>query len=311
MFKKAIIVMLIFLLTSSVVAAASFESTDVKGEPNPLYNDKNVLNYLLWTVDEKLEKDVEQLQSEFALSEEQMDILKQWGLNERRLIIQNMDKSVETFNSTVNSVLQDRNLTLRQVFGEDYYKFENWIQNWWIEEKEYRATWLNQRQSLFADEDRISGIFATQYNPNTTGAYEVALPDKYVKFANLGWVNDIPAAYQSIYDDPPYKVNVYYPVTNLAVNGVDVDEVGPWNTDDNYWNSATGSSNPRRLFTDLDLGIPEAYAAFYDDYNDGKDQSGRTVLNPAGIDLTPNVASDLGLAPLHNAWVDVRYEYLP
>ena len=53
-----------------------------------------------------------------------------------------------------------------------------------------------------------------------------------------------------------------------------------------YWDSANGI-NPRRFGSDLDLGQPAAAAAYYDDWNDGKDERGRLVLNPAGIDLTP------------------------
>lgn len=52
------------------------------------------------------------------------------------------------------------------------------------------------------------------------------------------------------------------------------------------------------MFTDLPQGISEAQAAYFNDYNDGKDQFGRIVTNPAGIDLTPAVAADLGLAYL-------------
>ncbi|MBT9260247.1 MAG: hypothetical protein KM310_10950 [Clostridiales bacterium] len=49
------------------------------------------------------------------------------------------------------------------------------------------------------------------------------------------------------------------------------------------------------MFKDLPLGKPEAQAAFYEGYNGGEDQFGRKVTNPAGIDLTPYVASQLGL----------------
>ena len=57
-------------------------------------------------------------------------------------------------------------------------------------------------------------------------------------------------------------------------------------------------------------GIPEARAAYFDNYNRGKDQYGRKVLNPAGIDLTPQVASKLGLRRYQNAWVYVRFPWI-
>lgn len=45
----------------------------------------------------------------------------------------------------------------------------------------------------------------------------------------------------------------------------------------------------RQMWTDLPQGKPEAQAADQDGYNGGKDQSGRTVANPDGIDLAGGV----------------------
>ena len=65
-------------------------------------------------------------------------------------------------------------------------------------------------------------------------------------------------------------------------------DVGPWNTKDDYWNpSAT-----REMWKDLPQGKPEAQAAYQNGYNGGKDQFGRTVANPAGIDLADGVFWD-------------------
>jgi hypothetical protein len=156
-------------------------------------------------------------------------------------------------------------------------------------------------------------VFATQYNPNNKDSLEVALPDKYIKFANRGW--KIPDKYKKYYSNPPYKVSILridgqktYQAQNILVN-----EVGPWNEDDNYWNkpAPAATNSPRRLFTDLTLCVPEAQAAFYQGYNKGRDQFGRQVKNPAGIDLSPAVAKLLGLKPLQNAWVWVSFSNLP
>lgn len=57
-------------------------------------------------------------------------------------------------------------------------------------------------------------------------------------------------------------------------------DIGPWNTRDDYW------SAERERFRSLPQGLPEAQAAFQDNHNDGRDGSGRTVRNPAGIDLS-------------------------
>jgi hypothetical protein len=152
---------------------------------------------------------------------------------------------------------------------------------------------------LRADIDKIYSIWATQYSPNTSGAIEVALPDKYLKFANLGW--------DTTYPDPPYVVNVNYPTTNQSLLSVHVDEVGPWNEDDNYWDSTRRKWNGQ-----ITLGTSEAKAAFVNGFNNGKDQFGRTVSNQAGIDLSTAAASQIGFANSNTSgWVDVRYEYLP
>ncbi|TDD27648.1 hypothetical protein E1218_09665 [Kribbella turkmenica] len=79
-------------------------------------------------------------------------------------------------------------------------------------------------------------------------------------------------------------------------------DVGPWNTKDDYWNP----SAIREMWKDLPQGRPEAQAAYQDGYNGGKDQFGRTVANPAGIDLADGTFWD-ALALTNNAWVDVTY----
>lgn len=78
-------------------------------------------------------------------------------------------------------------------------------------------------------------------------------------------------------------------------------DVGPWNTKDDYWNP----SPTREMFKDLAQGMPEAQAAYETGYNGGKDGSGRTVLNPAGIDLADGTFYNVGLND--NGWVNVTY----
>ena len=83
---------------------------------------------------------------------------------------------------------------------------------------------------------------------------------------------------------------------------VPVWDVGPWNTHDDYWNPAS----VRESFNDLPRGKPEAQAAFFDGYNGGRDERGRVVRTPAGIDLADGTFwLDLGLT--NNDWVDVEY----
>ncbi len=41
--------------------------------------------------------------------------------------------------------------------------------------------------------------------------------------------------------------------------------------------------------------MPEAQAAYFDNYHNGKNGSGDRVTNPAGIDLSPGVAKRMGI----------------
>ncbi len=170
-------------------------------------------------------------------------------------------------------------------------------------------------------------VFMTHYFPNTPGSVEVAVPDKCAKFAALGWTGPLrdagcPDGYAPGLD---YRVTVS--LDNGATATFPVKDVGPWNQDDNYWNGGAGSPRPRRLFTNLPQGTPEAQAAFYDGYNtvpDCKDlrsppqptgrpgpadQFGRCVLNPAGLDLSVEAARQLGLTG--NAWGNVTFLWEP
>ena len=97
-----------------------------------------------------------------------------------------------------------------------------------------------------------------------------------------------------------------YSVTVCADNGrcetAPVWDVGPWNTRDDYWNP----SAIRQNWSSLPQGTPEAQAAYQNGYNGGKDQFGRTVTNPAGIDLADGTFWD-GLGLTNNSWVNVTY----
>ena len=98
-----------------------------------------------------------------------------------------------------------------------------------------------------------------------------------------------------------YTVTIKNPANGKTVTEP-VWDIGPWNTKDNYWHT------PRAIFNDLPRGLPEAQAAYQDGYNGGKDASGRTVANPAGIDLADGTFWD-SLGMTGNAWVDVTYNW--
>jgi hypothetical protein len=97
-----------------------------------------------------------------------------------------------------------------------------------------------------------------------------------------------------------YKVRVCNP-RNGRCEDAPVFDVGPWNTRDDYWNP----SNIRENWQDLPQGKPEATAAFYNNYNGGRDQFGRVVSNPAGIDLADGTWANIGMTG--NDFVNVTY----
>ena len=126
-------------------------------------------------------------------------------------------------------------------------------------------------------------VYTTQYWGYTN--YEMALPHRKLKFAG------------------GYKAIVTF---DGRAAQIPIKDVGPWNTYDNYWDPIA----KRTMWKNLARGIPEAQAAYFNNYNRGKDEFGREVLNPAGADLTPAAAAQLGLRKYQNAWVSVRMPWL-
>lgn len=79
-------------------------------------------------------------------------------------------------------------------------------------------------------------------------------------------------------------------------------DVGPWNTRDDYW-------SPTRRYGDLPIGVPMAQAAAQDGYNRGRDERGRRVRLPNGIDIADGAFwDDLGMSK--SDWVEVTFLWL-
>ncbi|QAT48969.1 hypothetical protein EQM14_03810 [Caproiciproducens sp. NJN-50] len=276
-------------------AAAPGESA----KANPLDTGKNILYYLFWTKDAKLESDLANLQKSLDLSSKQMAELEAVGLSQFQATRSpgNSAKSgdVKAFNASVEAQAAKTNQEIQSALKDSYPGFRNWIKAWWQGERDYRN---NAVESAMKPDAGITThtIYATQYVPDTSGATEVALPDKYIKSANLGS--------SSPYKNPPYTVTVRSSAATLS--NVRVEEAGPWNENDNYWDTARRTWNGR-----LTLGTPEAYAAFYDNFNNGKDEFGDTVLNPAGIDLSTAAARAIGLGANKSGWIVVTFSDLP
>ncbi len=212
---------------------------------------------------------------------------------------------VEHYNDAAALITEMETERLKKLLGERGELFRAWAeQAWAIDEARIQA----RRDAPPPPSGTVTyEVFGTQYAPNDPAEPdELAVPDVCIKFANLGWTSELdswgcPSSYQA---GNAYSVNV---VRDTYDRDVWVGEVGPWNHHDNYWNRVDDPERPRRMWTDLERGMPEAQAAFRDNYNNGQDEFGRTVLNQAGIDLTPQVAETIGLAYLQNDWLEITW----
>ncbi|HLT20349.1 MAG TPA: SH3 domain-containing protein [Thermomicrobiales bacterium] len=97
-----------------------------------------------------------------------------------------------------------------------------------------------------------------------------------------------------------FQVRITYKGKSLVVP---VWDVGPWNTEDNYWDPPE-----ERSFKGLPRGVPAAEAAYFDGYNGGRDGKGREVRSPAGMDIGDGAFYALGMTD--SDWVDVEFLWL-
>jgi len=254
----------------------------------------------------------DQLRRDLALRDPQLAALQHIAIGETEQI-QNLDResraivtndalSVDErraeiersgYNDRVLATLAQSQKALATALGNtEEQAFINWIERRWAAEQQTHGVPL-------VTASRTYRIFATQYAGETS--FEVSLPDKCLKFANRGWAS--PSCSAAYARGQNYSVQLDY--NGRATTSL-VWDVGPWNEDDSYW-SGPNEAQPRRRFADLPPGLPEAQAAYFNNYNGGRDQFGRIVGNPAGIDLGEGVRQALGLAYLENTWIDVTY----
>jgi hypothetical protein len=164
---------------------------------------------------------------------------------------------------------------------------EGWVDEQWDQEVRAASTEGSTETDTASYHRRgiRCKVFATQYTGYTSR--EVALPHRNLKFGRQP------------------KVHIRRLSGGPRV-GPKVKEVGPWNTYDNYWTR----KKDRTMFKRVPRCKPEAQVAYYQDFNEGKDEFGRKVLNPAGVDVSPAVARDMGLEEHQNAWVYVRFPWV-
>jgi hypothetical protein len=299
-------------LVTLLLGAASVRYTAIStraASASPVWGSKPVLSYFLLT-----ESLAETLRSELGLSDAQYDLLRDIAIEEndrlRALEVSSLpilqdeglsltDKRQQIdasgYNQNVLDVVGETQSALQSELDETTYnRLVEWIEQRWLIEQEAHGMSNIDTQTG----ERTYSIYATRFD---TGSYIVALPDGCLKIANGGnsLCND------SGYDTGEnYSVRLEYEDSTTARVG----DSGPWNVDDNYW-SGLGDPQPRRLFPDLPTGMPEAQAAYFDDYNDGEDQYGRKVTAPFGIDLADEVSVDIGLDIGKNDWIDVTFQW--
>ncbi|HSF81244.1 MAG TPA: LysM peptidoglycan-binding domain-containing protein [Anaerolineales bacterium] len=273
---------------------------------NPVWGKQPLLGYFVFTssLEDLMRTGARLSKTEFQIVQQvaqgEVDQLRSLELESLK-IIHNPDLTLKEklsgieamgYNQKVSEILQASVAKLEEALDQaTYNRLIGWVESRWVVERSLHGNSAPTRAS------RTFRVFATRYDSG--GAYTVALPDQCLKFANAG---------HHLCDDDGYSVGQGYSVfiSYQTSTAATVLEAGPWNVDDNYW-STTRDPQPRRMFTDLSLGIPEAQAAYFDGYNGGKDQYGRKVTAPFGIDLARQVSIDIGLEPGKNDWIDVSF----
>ena len=162
-------------------------------------------------------------------------------------------------------------------------ELQGWVDEQWNQEVRTAST-QTYTASYYSHGIRCN-VFATQYTGYTK--HEVALPHRRLKFGSQPRVS-----VRRVSGGPKVWARA--------------KEVGPWNTYDNYW----ARRKHRTMWKRVPRCKPEAQVAYYQNFNGGKDEFGREVLNPAGIDLTRSVSRNLGLKRNQNAWVYVRFPWV-
>jgi putative cell wall-binding protein len=223
-----------------------------------------------------------------------------------------------TYNSAVDSLQATTLADLAGQLGIPQAEVASAVQSVWDQEVQvfHEANAYNHVNASLGVQSYK--VVATSFGDGITGP-GVAVPDMFVKFAALGNRSTL----------TKYGMGAAYPAglrygCGISLNGhtvawAPVKDVGPWNLEDNYWNSRYDPTRPRHEFTDLPQGTPEAAAAYFDGYHGGKDDGlasngvPRKVLNPAGLDVLPPTVTQLGQDPSKGMreWVTAWFLWEP
>jgi hypothetical protein len=294
----------VLLVVAVAGAGLAFGSPGAGAKGYSAYHDpqKPVLSFLLSD-----HRNVEELQKEFGLSDEKVQEILTAVREQDATLDREYDESdriVEANKGASDKKIKDEiaasdfDEKVNQAVAKTKSEVEDllpkgraddlgpWVdEQWQAETAEYEAT--SEATYQVSSSGYSCRVWMTYYTGNSR--YEVALPHWKVKFSGGRRVR--------ITD-----------VRKGTSAGAPVKETGPWNTRDNYWRA----SKYRTMWNDLPRCVPEAQAAFYDNYNRGEDQFGREVANPAGIDITPAVARrmDVWRKIQRRGLINVRVQFL-
>jgi hypothetical protein len=137
-------------------------------------------------------------------------------------------------------------------------------------------------------------VFATReglVGHRTANGHTIRKRDRFVALPSFGVLSSKGGS--------EFQVRVTYKGRSAVLP---VWDVGPWNTRDDYW-------SPKRRYGDLPVGKPMAQAAYQSGYNKGRDEFGRRIQAPNGIDIADGAFwDDLGMAD--SDWVQVTFLWL-
>jgi hypothetical protein len=124
-------------------------------------------------------------------------------------------------------------------------------------------------------------VFATReglVGHRTANGHRIVARDRFVALPDWGVL--------SSKGGNEFQVRVTYRGRSVVLP---VWDVGPWNTHDDYW-------SPKRRYDDLPVGQPMAHAAYHQRYHSGRDEFGRRIRMPNGIDIADGAFwDDLGM----------------
>ena len=257
------------------------------------------------------QQNVDEFKAHFGLSEGQVDSVLAATRHENRILAQEFGESegvlaankglpkseiakkvaASDYDEKIAAAVAGTKKRIEAIVpGDQSADLETWVDEQWNQEVQAASTEYSTASSkTYMVSNYGKGlrckVFATQYVGYTER--EVALPHRNLKFGR----------------QPRVRI---WRVSGGPSVGPRVKEVGPWNTYDNYW----VRNKDRTMYERVPRCKPQAQVAYYQNFNKGKDEFGREVLNPAGVDLTPDVARSMDLKEYQNAWVWVRFPWV-